>query len=179
MDFVAFFRNVNLGQPRSPTRPQLEAALAQAGALQPRSFQTNGTVVFSAADEPDAQAALDRACQALQGVCGLKEPAFIERLEVLVSLSAAQPFAGYEQAGWDDFSATLMSAATAARLALPLAASRGALEVVQVEHATVLSVVRRLPGHPLSATPFFERLLGAPVTTRGWGTILRLVKKFA
>jgi uncharacterized protein (DUF1697 family) len=47
---VAFFRALNQGHPRSPTRPQLEDAFRDAGADPVRCVQGNGTVVFSGAD---------------------------------------------------------------------------------------------------------------------------------
>ena len=49
---VAFFRNLNLGQPRSksPGSAALVAAFTAAGASGVRNFQTNGTVLFRAAD---------------------------------------------------------------------------------------------------------------------------------
>lgn len=45
---VAFFRNLNLGQRRNPTRVQLTDAFAALGATAVLSFRTNGTVVFAA-----------------------------------------------------------------------------------------------------------------------------------
>jgi len=47
---VAFFRNLNLGQRRSPTRDQLMAAFAAAHATEVSPFQVNGTVVFRATE---------------------------------------------------------------------------------------------------------------------------------
>ena len=47
MKWVAFFRNVNLGQPKSPTRAQLEAAFREAGAEAAASVIIHGTRLFS------------------------------------------------------------------------------------------------------------------------------------
>ncbi len=53
---VAFFRNLNLGQRRSnsPTSGVLVEAFTTAGATWVANFQTNGTVVFDAANAPRA-----------------------------------------------------------------------------------------------------------------------------
>ena len=68
---VAFFRNLNLGQrrSRSPTRPELLEAFEQAGATSAVSFQTNGTVIFTAGRRSPQRLA-DRAVELLTPVCG-------------------------------------------------------------------------------------------------------------
>ena len=50
--YVAFFRNMNLGQARSrsPGSGELVEAFTAAGAEWVTNFQTNGTVIFSASD---------------------------------------------------------------------------------------------------------------------------------
>lgn len=74
---VAFFRNLNLGQRRShsPTRPELLAAFARAGATDPTSFQVNGTVVFESATDPQALA--ERVVQLLGPVCGYDDAVLV------------------------------------------------------------------------------------------------------
>jgi len=96
MKYVAFFRNVNLGHPKSPTRVQLEDSFVSAGAKTAQSFQTNGTLIFSADNEKTALKALEAACRRLKSACGLEEPAFICGLPHLAKLVAADPFAGVD-----------------------------------------------------------------------------------
>ena len=48
---VAFFRNLNVGQRRSPTRDQLLDAFTAERAVDVLSHQSNGTVAFSAPGE--------------------------------------------------------------------------------------------------------------------------------
>ena len=71
MKFVAFLRNVNLGQPGSPTRAQLESAFLEAGAGEAASFMSNGTLVFSVSRSRPAQGTARRACEILSEICGL------------------------------------------------------------------------------------------------------------
>ncbi len=177
MRFVAFFRNVNLGQGHSPTRGQLEAAFAAAAAHEARSFQTAGTVVFSAEHEPAAAAVIERARGVLLAQCGLPEPAYFAPLDHLADLVAADPFAVCDLSNVLDSNATFMSRPALAHLSLPLRSPRGDVEVLRLTPYLALSVRRQIDGHVLSPTAFFEKLLGAPATTRSWGTILRLVSK--
>ena len=177
MKFVTFYRNVNLGQPRSPTRAQLEGALAEAGAEVPKSFQTNGTVVFAAESLPAAREMVERAARALAGVCGLREPGFTIPFEPLAVLVAEEPFAGPGAAGLREFHASFMADEQLARLSAPLVSPRGDVELIRVTPFVALSVSRRVGAGVGYPTPFLEKLLGAPATTRGWGTIERLVRK--
>jgi uncharacterized protein (DUF1697 family) len=176
--YATFYRNVNLGQPRSPTRSQLEDSLAAAGAGAPQSFQTNGTVVFAAESLTVAREVVERAGRIMAGTCGLKEPAFTIELEPLVAMAEEKPFAGREDENPHEFSATFMSDESLARLQAPLISPRGDVEVIRVTPFVVLSMGRRVGAGLGNPTPFLEKLLGAPATTRGWGTIERLARKY-
>ncbi len=178
MVFVAFFRNVNLGQPKSPTRTQLEGAFTEAGAAFAQSFQTNGTLIFSAETEQVAQDTVARACDTLRGVSGMKEPAFIASLPHLTALVDADPFADVPLEGVNMFCASFLAADGLARLSVAQRSPRGDVEVVRVTPQVVLSVSRKVMSSPGDPTPFLEKLLNGPATTRSWGTILRLVKKY-
>jgi uncharacterized protein (DUF1697 family) len=177
MRFVTFYRNVNLGQPRSPTRPQLERALSQSGAGSPQSFQTNGTVVFVAESLIVAREVVERAAGIMATTCGLREPAFTIELEPLARLVAEQPFARIDTEDVHEFAATFMADEDLARLTAPLVAARGEVEVIRVTPFVVLSVSRRVGAGTGYATAFLEKLLGMPATTRAWGTIERLTRK--
>lgn len=156
---------------------QLEEAFRGAGAEFAQSFQTNGTLVYAAEDREAALAILERAIQALQTACGLREPAFISRLQHLVDLVAADPFA---EAGTENlyyFSASFMAPDALARLAEPFWMPRRDLEVVQVTDEVLLCVVHKIERRTGDPTSFFEKFLQTKVTTRAWSTIERLVKK--
>jgi uncharacterized protein (DUF1697 family) len=178
MKWVAFFRNVNLGQGKSPSRVQFEEAFSRAGAGFARSFQTNGTLIFSVG-ELSADLILEQACQTLEAISGLQEPAFISRLKHLADLVAGNPFAGFDPPDDYRYSATFMLPASLARLAAPLWSPRKDLEVVRVTGEVVLSVSHLVNERFGDPTSFLEKYLQAKVTTRAWSTISRLVKKFA
>jgi uncharacterized protein (DUF1697 family) len=89
MHFAAFFRNLNLGRPRCPTRQQFEQSFVEAGASESASFLTNGTMAFEARGAGSAKRILARARQSLRDSCGLEEPAFLREFAYLERLVAA------------------------------------------------------------------------------------------
>jgi uncharacterized protein (DUF1697 family) len=91
--FAAFFRNLNLGRPPAPTRTVLEAAFTEAGAVNPCSFLTNGTVVFEAGTPAKAARVL-KAVQAALRRDGFDEPAALRDVDGLAALVASDPLAG-------------------------------------------------------------------------------------
>jgi uncharacterized protein (DUF1697 family) len=93
MKYAVFYRNLNLGRPRCPTRAQFEAAFLAAGAETAASFLTNGTLVFEARNKTLARKVLAQASQSMAAECGLREPAFLRSVEQLAGLVALDPFA--------------------------------------------------------------------------------------
>src|SRR5579864_3504406 len=74
MRYAAFFRNLNLGRPRSPDRAQFEAAFLQSGAASAVSFLVNGTLVYTVQPGLRPRDVAARACLAMRASCGLREP---------------------------------------------------------------------------------------------------------
>ena len=180
--YAVFFRNVNLGQGKSPSKAQLEAALAGAGGQGAASFLTNGTAVFIAADDRAALRIVEDACVELRAVCGLEEPAFTCAVALLVARVAADPFAGLDLSNVYLTQASFLPAGAAARLEVPSQSPRGDVEVVYAEDmatcGAVFSLVHTVGQTTGSSTAFLEKTLQVPVTTRNWNTVVRLVKKF-
>lgn len=182
MRYAVFFRNVNLGRGTSPGRELLERAFADAGAGAPASFQVNGTLAFDARSDAAAARIVDAASRTLTEACGLAEPAFLRRLDALAALVAAAPF---ERRRADDVYECCVSFLHAALPPLPadlaFATPRGDLELFGYDagcHA-VLSLSRKVGASPGSPNALLELRLGLPATTRNWGTISRLVARFA
>jgi uncharacterized protein (DUF1697 family) len=179
MKYVAFLRNVNLGQPKSPTRLQLESAFIAAGAESVQSFQTNGTLIFMANNEHSAGRITSRALETLKSICGLEQPAYVVSLQHLADLVNSDPFADIQPPDAYQFSASFMPPALIAQLQVPSASPLGDVMIVRATNHVVLSATRKSLVNPGDARPLFVRLYAAPVTTRSWNTILRLVKKHA
>ena len=161
---VAFFRNLNLGQRNSPTRAQLLAAVADAGGAAAWSFQGNGTVVLEAADP---QAVADEAATRLTPLCGYDDVAIVRDLGWLRGL-------GLEALG-GDVELTVFDGPDPFPEPLPWVPERGDVTVLRADarHALVLNhLARRSAG-----TRVVEHRLGVRATSRGTGTVLRLLAK--
>lgn len=178
MKYAVFFRNLNLGRANSPDKALLEAAFAEAGALRPASFQVNGTLVFEARGDAAAQAVLKRARRTLQAACGLTEPAFLRRMAALAALVERQPFADQAMETVYECCISFLADPTPGPPP-PLRSTRGDVEVFGYDTAAhaALSLSRKLGASPGSPNALLERTLGAPATTRNWGTLSRLVAK--
>lgn len=180
MKFAAFFRNLNLGRPPAPTRSVLEAAFADAGAVNPCSFLTNGTVVFEAGTAAKAARIL-KAVQATLRRDGFDEPAALRDIAELAALVASDPLAGV---ALDDVYAPcatfLIGTGTAADgVSLPATNPKGDVRVVSWHDGMLLSLTYKLGASAGSPNAFVERTLDVPATTRVWNTVVRLVRKHA
>lgn len=176
--YAAFFRNVNLGQRGSPTRGQLELAFAQAGAEQAESFMSNGTLVFAAGDDAQARRIIRAAEDLLREACGLVEPGFSVRLETLAALVREDPFRAFADGEKNERSISFFDAQPPVTAAAPLVDSHGSCTVFRLEGGLALSLARAVGGKQGYPTPLLEEVLGRPATTRGWNTVVRLVKKY-
>lgn len=177
MRFVAFLRNVNLGQPKSPTRAQLENAFLQAGASNAISFLTNGTLIYSVARRRLARPTANRARQALQQVCSLTEPIFICSFQHLVELVAENPFSDFKPSTTIRYAISFFDSETEIRVPLPIESKRKDCLIFRTNAGEAFSIVRKINGKEGYPTPVLESVLNSPVTTRSWTTILRMVKK--
>lgn len=170
MTFVALFRNLNLGHDASPTRAQLESAFTDAGARHVRSFQTNGTVVFTA-DDPDSVIAAT--LQQLRGCCGYDDCAFIRSTkDIRILLDRLPP----PECSPDIYRETISFFDTdqiAGGSRLPAKDPLVALISLHPDHAhaTIAKVGSRVG----NVTRHLETLLESSVTTRTRGTIERLL----
>jgi uncharacterized protein (DUF1697 family) len=175
--YAAFFRNLNLGRANSPTRAQLEQAFIEAGAESASSFLSNGTLVFSPARGQRPHKVLAAACESLRGVCGLKEPAFLRRVDRLAELVASEPFAAVDPKRVYECCVTFLSADVDALPALPLLSPRGDVEVLRFTGSEALSTCQKRGNTAGSPNLLLEKLLGSPATTRNWSTVVRLVDR--
>ena len=177
MKFVAFFRNVNLGQHNSPTRGQLESAFLQAGASEAASVLSNGTLVFSVSDSLIARSTADRACETLRQICGLNQPAFVRSLSHLATLAAEEPFAGFGDLAVYERCISVFDTQAMPQIGLPLESQRKDCIVFRIDDGEALSVTREINGKAGYPTPVLEGALRVPVTTRSWTTLLRVLDK--
>ncbi|MBV7426699.1 DUF1697 domain-containing protein [Acidovorax sp. sif1233] len=178
MKFAAFFRNLNLGHGHAPSRMALESAFLQAGADEAASFQTNGTVAFSARGVRPAQGIVRTVQRSLRGGHGFDEPVFLRSMAYLHTLLARDPFEGMAKAPpIYDFYVTFLHDGAKLLPPLPTRNAREDVRVLLYTGSEALSynhLVGKTMGNP---NVFAEQQLGLPATTRTWGTVARLVRK--
>lgn len=174
---VALFRNLNLGHGGSPTKDELLSAFD--GALRVRSFQTNGTVIFSATS---ARVACDQALHALRAR-GFEHPVMLRTIgevaEAVAATPAADPAEGVHRSAISFFDTGSSDAGPPPDLTLPLRGANGLVELRRLGRGSASTVCWMRRGAPGDVTGFLERLLGVPVTTRTLGTLQRLLKAAA
>lgn len=177
MKLAAFFRNLNLGQPRSPTKTQFEQAFLTAGAKMAASFLVNGTMVFEAGSRRNADQIVRRACTVMQASCGLVEPAFIRSLDALSALVASDSFEAVDRSAVHDCYVTFLHDKLVLPASPPLANARRNVVVMAYTAAEMLSVAHQFGAGPGSPNLFAEKAFGLPATTRAWNTVCRLVQR--
>ncbi|MGZ8803806.1 MAG: DUF1697 domain-containing protein [Microbacterium sp.] len=171
MDHVALLRNLNQGQRSHPSADDLLAAFADAGADDAVAFQSNGTIVFSADDPQLVGIAVEGSLSARSG--GDHQVFCIPLTEVaaIVRIHSAEADAGRREltlhrAGVIDIEdPEVVRAAERVRCAIADAGEGWIVTINQRERES-------------NATPVAERLTGAPATSRGLPTLVRLIDRF-
>lgn len=169
MRHVAFVRNLNQGQRGHVTTAELVAAFVEAGCHDPVPFQSNGTVVF----EGDAERAQDAAL-ALTAHAGVEREVFtltLDRVREIVSDHSPAPDANRRELTVHRGGPITINTATQAE-----AAHRRCALLDSGDGWTVTVNERERESN---ATPTLERLTGAPATSRGLPTLIRLVGSLA
>ncbi len=179
MRFVAFLRNVNLGQPGSPTRQQLETAFVQAGASAAASVMSNGTLVFTVQGRVQAREVASRGCEILTQVCGLNEPVYLREFDHLARLVAENLFAERTDLAHGERCYSLFRPGAEQGHPAPIESPHRNCTVFRLGSGEAFSVTRVVNGKPGYPTPVLEAALGVPATTRAWRTIERLVSRHA
>lgn len=168
MNHVALFRNLNHGQPGSPTGTELVDAFG--GPARARGFQSNGTILFCS-DDPDA--ATRKAVEALRR-SGNRHHVLVRTLDD-VEQAVRQALAADPA---EEVYRTVISfydLDDVPTIPLPLRSPDRLVEVRQVEPRHAVSACWKPRNHAGDVTGFLEALLAVPVTTRTVSTCQRLV----
>ena len=179
MRYAVFFRNLNLGRPRCPTRVQLETAFLEAGAIRAESFLTNGTLAFEAGSPRSAKRIVAVASRSMAASCGLEEPGFLRDIPYLAELVDAAPFESIDPRTVYDCYITFVHRDAVLPGDLPLVSPRGDVQVIRLTGTEALCVAHKFGKSPGSPNAFIEKALALPSTTRAWNTVVRLVRRYA
>jgi uncharacterized protein (DUF1697 family) len=168
---VAFFRNVNQGQRGHPSTADLVDAFRAAGADDASSFQSNGTILFTAMDA--AALAIDiRERLAARGVFDdLVEVRSLDFIERVVVEHATAADGHRRELALFDIALRLGESSTVVR-----EATRRRCSVV--DDGPGWAVVRNDRDRQSNGTPTVQAITGSPATSRGMPTLVRLVERF-
>lgn len=169
---VAFFRNLNLGQGWAPTRVQLEAAFATAGATRIDSVQVNGTVVFA---HPAPVRATSEVRALLRLLTGYDDVAVVRRAAWLADL--VQRADGLDLPDDLPVEVAFFDARPPFPLALPWATPDGRLRVLLGDHRHAVTTFHDDSGRGSNATAVLQEVTGVKVTSRSLGTVRRVVDR--
>lgn len=169
---AVFYRNLNLGHRRSPTREQLEGAWIRAGAVRARSFQTNGTGLL-VADDPEA--VVSKAAEDLAEMAGYVGAAMVRTVSSLREVLADDHFAGRTDHRTYAETFTFFDGGRPPSWALPWTNQRDTVDFIHVTDGLTLGIIRKPNSSPGNPTSEVERETGGVATTRTKGTLERLV----
>lgn len=172
---VVFYRNLNLGHAGSPNREQLEGALKRSGASQAKSFQTNGTVLFEAADPEGvvAEAAIELVA------AGYDDAAIVRPLADLEDLLALGVFEKHQSPRTYRETVTFFRDGQKPNWSTPWTNAKDDVDVLHIGDGIALSLIRKPRNSAGSPTFELERATGGVATTRTRGTIDRLLQTAA
>lgn len=174
MTYVALWRNVNVGQRGHPTAAQLCALMTEAGAVDARSFQSNGTVVFEAASLASAEQIGAEAATRLAALSPADRDVRVvsmERIRELVhefgpAADVDRREITFHPGDAISLDSEAVRAAEQRARATVLAAGRGWVAVAN--HRDRQS----------NGTPLIEHVTGARATSRSVMTLMRLCDRF-
>jgi hypothetical protein len=168
---VAFFRNMNLGQARSksPTSTVLVDAFVDAGATWAVNFQTNGTVMFSAAGVEEA---ISRMRSLLHAATGYSDAVVVRTAAWIADLG------GRLDPALPGGEVALFDAPAGPELALPWVEPSEGVSILELDgfHAVTAWAAT---GPARGSNPTLTRMLGVPVTCRGVPTMIRLAARLS
>ncbi|EFG48447.1 hypothetical protein HMPREF0183_0263 [Brevibacterium mcbrellneri ATCC 49030] len=171
MNYVALFRNLNLGHPGSPTATALVDAFG--GPSVASCFQTNGTVVFDA-DDPEPLIGQARNTLTARGF----HQSFATRsLTEIASLLNDAPEVDPAENVYR-LMVSFFDTIDKPQISVPLRSPDGLVEVRGLYDSHAWSACWKPKNTAGNVTGFLESLLEVPVTTRTMATLERLARKY-
>lgn len=172
MTSVALFRNLNLGHSGSPSGADLVDAFG--GPAVARSFQTNGTVVFEAADPEQAT---DEALVKLRAA-GYTHPVIVRSLHAIQCAVAETPAIDPAEGIYRSM-ISFYNVDDIPDVRLPRRSPDRLVEIRTLGRVYAHSVCWKPRQTAGNVTGYLEQLLSVPVTTRTDATLQRLVRAYS
>lgn len=177
MRYVAFIRNINVGQTRFPNRLQLEQAFLAAGAHTFVAFRSNGTVLTDLDDSANPGTFAAGVRESLQLQCNFSEPIFLRELDALRKAVELDPYAAIDCTGYPHRYVSYYEFAEPLAGIFPLESAKHDCLVFSGTGQEAYSIARDIRGVSGYPTPLLEKRLNVPATTRSWSTLVRLIAR--
>ncbi len=174
VNYVVFFRNMNLGHAGSPNRAQLEAAFRDAGCEAATSFQTNGTVIIKTAT-PDEHT--QQATETIAHTCGYDDAYFIIPIDRLKETVTNDGYAHHTNDDTYRETVTFFRSNTEPTWELPWTNPKNDVTIFAIDDGIALGTIRKRNNTAGSPTREIETATSGVATTRTRSTIIRLLKK--
>ena len=169
MRWVGFIRNVMIGR-EGLHRDVLLRLLAEAGGGDGASHLATGNVTFSATTR-DVRGVVRRLEEGIATVIGRSEPVITRRLDWVQQFVASDPFAAYDDEGWELLVALLPQSAPPLQPAL--IEQPGETVIVVVSDHELVGARPRDRSAP-HVNVLAEKASGLRCTSRGWNTLVRV-----
>jgi uncharacterized protein (DUF1697 family) len=162
--YVAFLRGVS---PLNAKMPALKRCFEQAGFTNVKTVLSSGNVVFDA--RASKEAALQRKAEAaMQAVLGRSFLTFVRSVDMLQTMSGADPYAGFELPPGAKRVVTFLREPHDLVIHTPI--GREEARILRADNREVFSAC--VPGPCGSAfMVLLEKTFGAAITTRTWDTV--------
>lgn len=172
MRYVGLVRNIMIGR-EGMHRVRLLERFERLGARDPVSFISTGNFAFTLA--PEQLGSLVEAFEAwIADVLGRQEQLFVRELTELAAIVDADPFAGLPD---EAIERGVSFAREPLAFATPWTSKRGDAVIFRVEGREAYGHSVMVAGRTTGFGGYVERLSGQRVTTRGFRTLQRIVRK--
>lgn len=175
MRYAVFVRAVMIGRD-GLHRAVLLDCFTRAGAVDARSYISTGNVTFDAEPERVDAIVIDaRSC--VEAVVERPTELYVRSIPYLEQLVASDPFGTSPIAETDQLEVSFTDEPIdPTELALPIVSPGGHLTVFAATEGEIFCAGREIGGRRVGAGGFIERALGQRLTTRAWGTVLRVTQ---
>ncbi|MCL4523083.1 MAG: DUF1697 domain-containing protein [Acidobacteria bacterium] len=173
--YAAFLRGINVGGHKLVKMDDLKKAVESLGFTNVKTLLASGNVVFQA---PPASASVlaKRIEEKLKKSFGFEIGILIRPIKELQRLDKANPFAGIKVTPRIRLFVTFLSEKPAGSLKIPYVAPGGNFKILRAsksEVCSVLTITNLRRGMQFMA--ILDKEFGPKITTRSWGTIVRIL----
>ena len=176
LEYAAFLRGINVSGKTRIKMADLKDAFESMGFKNVRTLLASGNVIFDAADENE-KILTDKIESGLKKVFKRDITVILRSLDHLKKLQLMKPFEGIEVTPTIRMHVTFLSKkARKSNITVPHTSPQNEFTIINATSTEVFSMVDLSNGR---GTPglmkFLEKEYGSNLTTRSWGTVLKLL----